>query len=52
VKVKRVGNTLCVVIPSKVAKTIKIDQDDMVTIEIQKQVDIQDFFWLVENSKE
>jgi antitoxin component of MazEF toxin-antitoxin module len=43
-RVRRVGNSLSVVIPAEKAKAEKISEGDMVQIEIQKKVNIQDLF--------
>ncbi|MHB2036794.1 MAG: AbrB/MazE/SpoVT family DNA-binding domain-containing protein [Nitrososphaerales archaeon] len=43
-KVRRVGNSLGVVIPSEEAKAYKINEGDVVEIEIQKKVNLQDLF--------
>lgn len=50
-KVRRVGNSLAIVIPSKEAKAQRISEGDVVEIEIQRRVNIKDLFGSVRFSK-
>ena len=50
-KVRRVGNSLTVVIPAEEAKARQINEGDVVQIEIQRKVNIRDLFGSVRFSK-
>lgn len=50
-RVRRVGNSLTVVIPSEEAKAQKITEGDVVQIEIHRRVNIKDLFGTVKFSK-
>jgi antitoxin component of MazEF toxin-antitoxin module len=50
-KVRRVGNSLSVVIPAEEAKSQQINEGDVVQIEIQRKVNIKDLFGSVKFSK-
>ena len=50
-RVRRVGNSLSIVIPAKEAKAQKISEGDVVEVEIQRKVNIKDLFGSVKFSK-
>lgn len=43
-KVRRVGNSLSVVIPAEEARSQQINEGDVVQIEIERKVNIKDLF--------
>jgi len=43
-KVRRVGNSLSIVIPAEKARVERIEEGDVVRVEIQKKVNIEDLF--------
>ena len=43
-KVRRVGNSLSIVIPAEKARIERIAEGDVVRVEIQKKVNIEDLF--------
>ena len=50
-KVRRVGNSLSIVIPAEDAKAQQIREGDVVQVEIQRKVNIKDLFGSVKFSK-
>jgi antitoxin component of MazEF toxin-antitoxin module len=50
-RVRRVGNSLSVVIPAEEAKSQQISEGDVVQIEIHRKVNIKDLFGSVKFSK-
>jgi len=50
-RVRRVGNSLSVVIPAEKAKAEKITEGDIVQIELQKKVRIEDLFGSLKSPK-
>jgi antitoxin component of MazEF toxin-antitoxin module len=50
-KVRRVGNSLSIIIPAEEARSQKINEGDVVQIEIQRKVNIRDLFGSVKFSK-
>ena len=50
-RVKRIGNSLTVVIPSNEAKAQKINEGDVVEIDIQRKVNLHELFGTVKFSK-
>ena len=50
-KVRRVGNSLTVIIPSEEARAQHISEGDVVQIEIERRVNIKDLFGTVKFSK-
>jgi antitoxin component of MazEF toxin-antitoxin module len=50
-KVRRVGNSLSIVIPAEKAKVARIEEGDVVQVEIQKKVNIQDLFGSLKSRK-
>ena len=50
-RVRRVGNSLSIVIPAEEAKVQKIAEGDVVEIEIEKKVNLKDLFGSVKFSK-
>ncbi len=50
-KVRRVGNSLSIVIPAEKARAERIAVGDIVQIEIQKKVNIQDLFGSLKSRK-
>ena len=51
-KVRKVGNSLSIVIPAKKARVEKIAEGDIVQIEIQKKVNVLGPLWLVKIQQE
>jgi antitoxin component of MazEF toxin-antitoxin module len=43
-KVRRVGNSLSIVIPAEKARIERIEEGDVVRVEIQKKVNLEDLF--------
>ncbi|MFI5421222.1 MAG: AbrB/MazE/SpoVT family DNA-binding domain-containing protein [Nitrososphaerales archaeon] len=43
-KVRRVGNSLSIVIPAEKARVERIEEGDVVRVEIQKKVNLEDLF--------
>lgn len=50
-RVRRVGNSLSIVIPAEEARAQRISEGDMVQIEIQKKINIKDLFGSVKFKK-
>ncbi len=50
-RVRRVGNSLSIVIPAEEARVQKISEGDVVEIEIEKKVNLKDLFGSVKFSK-
>ena len=50
-RVRRVGNSLSIVIPARKAKAEKIVEGDIVQIEIQRKVRIEDLFGSLKSRK-
>ena len=50
-KIRRVGNSLTVTIPSEEAKAHKLSEGDVVELEIEKKVNIQDLFGSLKSRK-
>jgi antitoxin component of MazEF toxin-antitoxin module len=50
-RVRRVGNSLTIVIPADEAKAQKISEGDIVEVDIQRKVNIKDIFGSVKFSK-
>ena len=50
-RVRRVGNSLTIVIPADEAKAQKISEGDIVEVDIQRKVNIKDLFGSVKFSK-
>jgi len=50
-RVRRVGNSLSVVIPADKAKAEKITEGDVVEIELQRKVRIEDLFGSLKSRK-
>lgn len=50
-KVRRVGNSLSIVIPAEKARAERIEEGDVVQVEIQKKVNIQDLFGSLKSRK-
>ncbi len=50
-KVRRVGNSLSIVIPAEKARAERIEEGDVVRVEIQKKVNIQDLFGSLKSRK-
>src|SRR5487761_576266 len=50
-RVRRVGNSLSIVIPAENARSEKISEGDVVQIEIQKKVNIQELFGSLKSTK-
>ncbi|MDG6922897.1 MAG: AbrB/MazE/SpoVT family DNA-binding domain-containing protein [Nitrososphaerota archaeon] len=50
-RVRRVGNSLSIVIPADEAKAHRIAEGDVVEIEIEKKINIKDLFGSVKFSK-
>lgn len=51
-RVRRVGNSLSIVIPADKAKVGKIAEGDIVQVEIQKKVNIQELFGSLKTRKD
>jgi len=50
-KVRRVGNSLSIIIPAEKAKAEEIAEGDIVQIDIQKKVRIEDLFGSLKSRK-
>jgi antitoxin component of MazEF toxin-antitoxin module len=50
-RVRRVGNSLSIVIPAEEAKAQKLNEGDVVLVEIQRKVNMKDLFGSVKFSK-
>jgi antitoxin component of MazEF toxin-antitoxin module len=50
-RVRRVGNSLSIVIPAERARAEKIAEGDVVQVEIQKKVNIQDLYGSLKSRK-
>lgn len=50
-KVRRVGNSLSVVIPAEAARAESITEGDIVQIEVQKKVKVEDLFGSLKSRK-
>jgi len=50
-KVRRVGNSLSIVIPAEKARIERIEEGDVVQVDILKKVNIQDLFGSLKSSK-
>ena len=50
-KVRRVGNSLSVVMPVEKAKALKLAEGDIVILEIRRKVNIQDLFGSLKSRK-
>ena len=50
-RVRRVGNSLSIVIPAEEARAQRIAEGDMVQIEIKKRINIKDLFGSVKFKK-
>jgi antitoxin component of MazEF toxin-antitoxin module len=50
-KVRRVGNSLSIVIPAEKARVEKIEEGDVVQVEIQKRVNIHSLFGSLKSRK-
>lgn len=50
-KVRRVGNSLSIIIPAEEAKSQQINEGDVIQIEIHRKIDIKDLFGSVKFSK-
>lgn len=50
-KVRRVGNSLSIVIPAEKARVERIAEGDVVQIEIQKKVNVEDLFGSLKSRK-
>jgi antitoxin component of MazEF toxin-antitoxin module len=50
-RVRRVGNSLTIVIPAEEAKAQKISEGDIIEVDIQRKVNIKDVFGSVKFSK-
>ena len=50
-KVRRVGNSLSIVIPAEKARAEKIAEGDIVRVEIKKKVNLEDLFGSLKSHK-
>ena len=50
-KVRRLGNSLGIVIPAEKARVGRIEQGDMVQVEIQKILNIEELFGALKSNK-
>jgi antitoxin component of MazEF toxin-antitoxin module len=50
-KVRRVGNSLSIIIPTEAAKAHQISEGDIVQVEIKRRINIKDLFGSVNFNK-